>query len=318
MNSVPAIDGLTFRPGRAADLRPTFELSRLSLHGMAASLGVDSGPAPEGEALDREWARRRPLVEFAFAQEGTSVIGEMDGQLVGFARTCRFGDMEELTELHVRPSHKGRGIGPALLGQCWPGDPTPQMGRVGVAPGISRVLNAVTAFGMMPAAGHWHMRARTSGYVEARSRITDAAEPPVVVLEPDRARDEWQRLEPGAIGHERPQLHEFFSRNRTCLASVDESGRPSALCWAGMDDAVGPAVGVTSQDLVPVVLQALDRVAKTQEPETLSVYCATHSWWLLRRLRSLGFEIIWPIWVMSSVPLPGLDRYLPTRPAHVL
>jgi hypothetical protein len=183
---------------------------------------------------------------------------------------------------------------------------------------VSRVLNAVTAYGMMPAAGHWHMRARTEQYLEARSRVTDAAEPPVVVLEPDRARDEWQALEPGAIGHERPQLHEFFARTRTCLASVDEAGRPSALCWAGMDDAVGPAVGATSQDLVPVVLQALDRVAKTQEPETLSVYCATHSWWLLRRLRSLGFEIIWPIWVMSSVPLPGLDRYLPTRPAHVL
>ena len=125
-------------------------------------------------------------------------------------------------------------------------------------------------------------------------------------------------LEPDAIGHDRAALHEFFARTRTCLASVDDQGRPSALCWAGMDDAVGPAVGATSQDLVPVVLQALDRVAKTQEPDTLSVYCATHSWWLLRRLRSLGFEIVWPIWVMSSVPLPGLDRYLPTRPAHVL
>ena len=140
----------------------------------------------------------------------------------------------------------------------------------------------------------------------------------MVVLEPDRARDEWQALEPDAIGHARPQLHEFFARTRTCLASVDDSGRPSALCWAGMDDEIGPAVGATSQDLVPVVLQALDRVAKTMEPETLSVYCATHSWWLLRRLRSLGFEIVWPSWVMSSVPLPGLDRYLPTRPAHVL
>ena len=61
-----------------------------------------------------------------------------------------------------------------------------------------------------------------------------------------------------------------------------------------------------------MVLQALDRVAKTQEPDTLSVYCATHSWWLLRRLRSLGFEIIWPIWVMSSVPLPGAGPL----PAH--
>jgi GNAT superfamily N-acetyltransferase len=309
---------VTFREGRAADLRPAFELSRLALYAMAQSLGVHIGPAPEAEGMARDWERRRPLVEFVSAQEGRFVLAERDGELVGFARTCTFGDMDELTEFHVAPRHAGQGIGPALLTQIWPGAPTKERGRVAVAPGVSRVLNAVTAHGMMPAAGHWHMRASTADYVEARSRVTDAAEPAVVVLEADRARDEWQALEPEAIGHQRPELHDFFARTRTCLASVDDSSRISALCWAGMDDAVGPAVGVTSQDLVPVVLQALDRVAKTQEPETLSVYCATHSWWLLRRLRSLGFEVVWPIWVMSSVPLPGLDRYLPTRPAHVL
>jgi len=309
---------LEFRPGRAADLRPAFELSRRALNRLAESLGVDSGPAIDPETLASQWERRRPLVEFVSAQEGKFILAERDGEMVGFARTCTFGHMDELTELHVDPEHAGQGIGPALLSQVWPGAPTPELGRVAVAPGVSRVLNALTAHGMMPAAGHWHMRARTADYLEARSRVTDAAEPPVVVLEPDRAREEWQALEPDAIGHERPGLHEFFARTRTCLASMDGDGRPSALCWAGMDDAVGPAVGATSQDLVPVVLQALDRVAKTQEPEMLSIYCATHSWWLLRRLRSLGFEIVWPIWVMSSVPLPGLDRYLPTRPAHVL
>jgi hypothetical protein len=36
------------------------------------------------------------------------------------------------------------------------------------------------------------------------------------------------------------------------------------------------------------------------------------------RLRRLGFKVHWPGWIMSSVPLPGLDRYLPTRPARFL
>ena len=40
--------------------------------------------------------------------------------------------------------------------------------------------------------------------------------------------------------------------------------------------------------------------------------------WLLRHLRRLGFTVWWPSWVMSSVPLPGLDRFMPTRPAQVL
>jgi hypothetical protein len=48
------------------------------------------------------------------------------------------------------------------------------------------------------------------------------------------------------------------------------------------------------------------------------VFCTTDSWWLLRRLRELGFRVFWPSWIMCSVPLPGLDRYLPTKPAYLL
>ena len=55
------------------------------------------------------------------------------------------------------------------------------------------------------------------------------------------------------------------------------------------DGDIGPAVGETAEDLVPVVLAALDRVAKQQEPETFGVFCTTDSWWLLDRLRRLGF-----------------------------
>ena len=138
-------------------------------------------------------------------------------------------------------------------------------------------------------------------------------------LTPDRAVSEWKRLEPPAIGHKRPLLHEFFGRTRTCLATMDgRGGEATALCWVSSDGDIGPAVGEEAQDLVPVVLAALDRVATMQEPESVGVFCTTDSWWLLDRLRRLGFRVHWPGWVMSSVPLPGLDRYLATRPARLL
>ena len=71
-------------------------------------------------------------------------------------------------------------------------------------------------------------------------------------------------------------------------------------------------------DEASILLAALDRVAKTQEPEELSLFCSTTAWWLLRRLRGLGFRVYWPSWIMCSVPLPGLDRYVPTRPPTLL
>jgi hypothetical protein len=234
-------------------------------------------------------------------------------------RVARFGAMDELTELWVAPSHAGRGVGRALLERCWPESPNPELGRVVLGLGTPKDLSLYTEFGAMPVSGHWHMRHRADRYMERRSLELDAAEPAVHALTPERAVAEWKRLEPSAIGHERPALHEFFGRTRTCLAMMDGGrGEATALCWVSSDGEIGPAVGEEAEHLVPVVLAALDRVAMQQEPETFGVFCTTDSWWLLDRLRRLGFQVWWPSWVMCSVPLPGLDRYLPTRPPRLL
>jgi hypothetical protein len=219
----------------------------------------------------------------------------------------------------VSPAHQGTGVGRRLLEEIWPGDPSPSLGRIVVATGSPRDLSLYTDFGVMPVAGHWHMRQATPAYLERRSQETDATEAgSVVVLTVDNAVSEWKRLEPEAIGHERPALHEFFGRDRACFATVDDEGTPNALCWVSVDGDIGPAVGKSPADVIPVVLAALDRVAKTQEPAMLSIYASTTSWHLLHRLRLLGFRVYWPSWVMCSVPLPGLDRYVPTRPPMVL
>ncbi|MDQ3588387.1 MAG: GNAT family N-acetyltransferase [Actinomycetota bacterium] len=311
---------LAFREGRPADLRAAFTVSELAVHDTAFRAGVlDTAPPSEAQ-IEQDWRRRRDLLEFTAAQPDSGFwLCERRGELVGFGRVARFGEMDELTDLMVLPSQHRKGIGRALLERLWPGDPSPDLGRVVVAAGASADLTLYSDFGVMPVTGHWHMRARPNDFLERRSREIDTAEPPVVVLESDRAVGEWKRLEPPAIGHRRPRLHEFFGRTRTCLATMHpDAGGASALCWIGAEGDIGPAVGATPQDLVPVVLQALDRVAKTREPDSLSVFCATDSWWLLRRLRSLGLRVWWPSWVMCSIPLPGLDRYMPTRPPHLL
>jgi hypothetical protein len=227
--------------------------------------------------------------------------------------------MEELTELMVLPEYQRQGIGRELLEIAWPGDPTPDLGRVVVATGSASDLSLYTGFGVMPVAGHWHMRQRAEVYLAHRAQEIDTMDPGVHVLEANRAVAEWKRLEPSAIAHGRDPLHEFFGRDRTCLATIDPAtGDATSLCWVSSDGDIGPAIAVSPGQLVPVVLAALDRVAMTQEPEHLSVFTSTLSWWLLRRLRTLGFAVYWPSWVLCSVPLPGLDRYMPTRPPHLL
>ncbi len=307
---------LTFREGTTADLSATFELADRAMHGTAVRQGVI--PVEQGIAGIRgDWLRQRPLFEFLTAQgEGRYLIAEGEEGPIAFARVVRFGGMEQLTELMVEPEHQGQGLGRRLLDEVWPGDPTHELGRLVVAAGSPQDLSLYTDFGVMPVAGHWHMRQRTELYLERRSKEGEN-DGGAHVLTPERALAAWNELEPSAVGHDRHALHEFFSRDRTCLATM-RGEEITGLCWVSGNAEIGPALGVTPGDLMPVVLAALDRVAKTQEPEHLSVFCTTIAWWLLRRLRTLGFSIYWPSWVMCSVPLPGLDRYTPTRPPHVL
>ena len=83
---------------------------------------------------------------------------------MGFCQVRAFGAMEELTQLMVLPSHQGRGIARNLVRRCWPGDPTPEVGRVVVAVGAPGDLTLYQEFGVMPVAGHWHLRAEAGTY----------------------------------------------------------------------------------------------------------------------------------------------------------
>ena len=312
--------GVAFREGSARDLVSTFALAERAIHDVAVRQGVmPEGTAPSEATIRSHWLRQRNMIEFLAAQPGGRYwIAEGDDGLLGFARVVRFEGMEELTELMVEPRQHGRGIGRGLMDRVWPGDPSPETGRVVVATGAPTDLTLYPEYGVMPATGHWHMRVRTERYLERRAQEVDVRDPGTHALAPERAAAEWTRLEPPAIAHERPALHEFFARDRTCLATVADDGRATGLCWVSSHAEIGPAVGAEPEDLVPVVLAALDRVAKTQEPDELSLFCTTIAWWLLRRLRGLGFRVYWPSWVMCSIPLPGLDRYVPTRPPHLL
>lgn len=312
---------LTFREGGRPDLRVAFDVYEDGLAATAQRMGTAPAGAglPKGD-VEGDWRAERPLIEFLAAQDGARFwVCEAGGGIVGYARVVPFGRLEHLTELSVLPEYQGMGVGRSLLERIWPGPPTRDMGRLVLAPGSGADLSLyMSTTGTMPVTGQWNLEQPTGRFLERRSREVDRAEPAVHQLEPARAVDEWKRLEPPAIGHERPRLHEFFGRERTCLAVMGEDSSATSLCWISPRGEIGPGVAGRAQDLVPVVLAALDRVAKIQEPEHLSLFVTSESWWLLRRLTALGFRVTWPGCVLCSEPLPSLASYLPTRPVLVL
>ncbi len=243
MRAPPA--DVSFREGTNADLEVTFALSERAIYDAAVKRGVlPAGRQPTEGQVRTSWRRHRKLIEFLAAkQDSRYLICERAGEPLGYARVVRFGVMEELTELMVEPDWQGQGIGRALLEIVWPSDPTPDLGRVVVATGEPTDIGLYMGFGVMPVAGHWHLRLRTSDYLKRRSLEIERVETAVHVLKADRAVEEWMRLEPPVLGHERRDLHDFFCRDRTCLATIDEqTHRATSLAWVSGEGEIGPAV----------------------------------------------------------------------------
>jgi len=77
--------GLEFRPGRASDLRPAFELSRVALHAMARSLGVDKPKVAILAAVETVTTKMPATIDAAalckMADRGQIKGGVLDGSL---------------------------------------------------------------------------------------------------------------------------------------------------------------------------------------------------------------------------------------------
>lgn len=307
---------LLFREGVKRDLEPTYQLSERALQATMRRLGVD--PLHAGDAV-RGWKKEKALVECLAGQpDGSFWIAEQEGELVGYGTSVRLGGVDELSQLMVVPELHGRGIGRALMERCWPASAAAGP-RMVVAAGAPPDVSLYLRCGVLPVAGHWHMRVPSARYQELRSRDVDEGDFGVHVLGRDHALAEWARLEPQALGHAREPLHDHLARSSTCLARMPAEGEHAdAVCWVSPEGDIGPAVGARAEDLVPLVLAALDRVANTRELPELGVFVVHSSRPLVRALARLGFRLHWPSWIMTSEAPPALERYLPTRPPLVL
>ena len=215
-------------------------------------------------------------------------------------------------------SGSARGIGNGLLERCWPEPPTRERGRVVVTLGTSPDLTLYTRFGVMPVAGHWHLRlarpvpgaALAGGHRRHRAR---------------RARAHGG---PGGGGVEAPRAAGHRAQAAGC--STSSSAAPAAVSHVMRGEEARPCAGSARS--------ARSARPWAPRPRTCCPWCWPPSTgWPSRRSRNRsaftarptpggcstgsggsGFKVRWPSWVMSSVPLPGLDRYLPTRPARLL
>ena len=315
---------LTFREGRASDLEAAYGLGERALGSVPRDRGLIGPCTRRGRTEDSSasaLAHERPLLEFM-----TAPAGRLLPRRRGRRRDRRLRARRALS----RHGRDGRAVGRArrtragasargLLERCWPeladARARPGRGRGGRARRPDAVHRVRRHAGERPLA-----HAPPGGPVPRAPRAGGRRRPsPAFTCSRPTAR--WR----SGSASSRPRsatsasaLHEFFGRTRNCLATVDDDGprhrallgeRPRRDRTGGGEEPRGPRARWC--------WPRSTAWRRCRSRRRFGVHFTTAAWWLMDRLRRLGFRVHWPAWIMSSVPLPGLDRYLATRPVEI-
>ncbi len=111
------MNDVRYRPLRPDDTWAAYAIFRRSLADLLTRQGQSWPWVEQDEA---EWLQWRPLFEHMEATADQAWGAEVDGQLVGYARSIRRADTRELTELFVVVEAQGHGVGRALLERAFP------------------------------------------------------------------------------------------------------------------------------------------------------------------------------------------------------
>ena len=112
---------VTYRQGSPADSRQACRVLHLSIRDMTRRLGLSNDPAEEDEATVVEaWEKLRALYDHLAESCERFVIAELQGEMIGYARSILREGTRELTEFFVLPGRQSAGVGRTLLDAVFP------------------------------------------------------------------------------------------------------------------------------------------------------------------------------------------------------
>lgn len=114
---------VVIRPGTRDDLFDAFVVFQLALHGLQQSVG-EALPEdkPDPENLSPAFEYFRMFTEHLAQTAETFWVAEDEGEFIGFARSVVRDDIQQLSELFVRPDRQARGVGKRLLEAAFSAD----------------------------------------------------------------------------------------------------------------------------------------------------------------------------------------------------
>lgn len=300
--------GVVYRRGSSADSRAVFEVFEAAVLDLGQRIGAEAitgGYSPED--LERLWERRRPLFEHLARTSDQFWVAERAGRPVGYARSIRRGELQELTELFVLPGEQEAGVGRELLLRSFPRGAA---GRRAIIATIDvRAQARYLKLGIFPRFPIYYL-SRAPAPVEPSAPAPEPVEPSAEQLAALAAIDQ------ALIGHRRDEDHRWLATERQGFL-YRRDGRPAGYGYVG-DRGSGPLAVLDPADL-PALLAHAEALAYARGVKRFGLDVPSVNETAVTYLLGRGYRIDpFLTFFMSDRPFGSFERYIVTTPSFFI
>jgi ribosomal protein S18 acetylase RimI-like enzyme len=299
---------ITFRAGTLADSYTVFELFEHTLADLNRRLGsMTPTSAADPRTLARMWEERCSLYEHLGLNAHRFQIAEQDGKAIGYARSILRGELQELTELFVRPEVQSSGMGRELLRRTFSDNGTRLRSIIATTDVRAQILYLKA--GVYPRFPIYYFgRQPERVHVE-----TDLAFEPLVVS-PKRLALIGE-LDKAIVGFRRDVDHKWLAMNRQGYLYYRD-GELVGYGYAGHRN--GP-FALKSRDDFPVVLAHAENQAVTAGRGEFGIEVPMINRVAVDYLLGRGFRMdSFMALLMSNLPFGRFENYIATSPPFFL
>lgn len=291
------------------DDRALFGISRTCIDDLIRRRGQAQG-WPFDPADDVEWQRWRPLFEHVRTTTDAAWGAEVDGQLVGYARSIRRGDDRELTEFFVLPESQGLGVGGRLLERAFPAD---VRHRAILASTDEAALSHYLRLGFVPTTPVHRFEGPPAAHpVRLPDGVTAR---PLADLPPESRMEALASVDERVLGMRRDIDHAWFGEWRTGWL-LERAGSAVGYAYGGTSQ--GP-IAVIEATLLVGAVGLLEAEAHRLGSERIGMWLPLPATETVRYLLGRGY-LMDPeaLYLLEHPAQVAVDRYLVTSPPFLL